>query len=156
MKSDRLAAVVISAFGLYAAPPTAQYSAVEVDRFITQKGVDFPAQYQSALADDIAREISVEYPTLIVLHEGEASKFGHPVLRINGIVTAFVPGNPIKRALIGFGAGATRVAALVRFTDSAGGPPIVARSLAGNWAATDGLARNIVKLCKSEHLVDAH
>lgn len=154
--SGRLAAAVISAFGLYAAPPSAQYSAVEVDHFITQKGVDFPVQYQSALADDIARDISVEYPTLILLHEGEASTYGHPVLRISGIVTAFIPGSSIKRALIGFGVGDTRVAALVRFTDSAGGPPILARALAGSWAATDGLAHKIVKLCKAEHLVDSH
>jgi Domain of unknown function (DUF4410) len=143
-------------FGLRAAPPPFPYSAVEVDRFLAQKGVDFPAQYQSALAGDIAREISVEYPTVIVLHEGEASNYGRPVLRISGIVTALIPGSPVKRALIGFGAGATRVAALVRFTDSAGGPPILARGLAGNWAATDGLARKIVKLCKAQHFIDSH
>jgi len=143
-------------FGLRAAPPATPYPAVEVDRFSAQKGVDFPAQYQSALAGDIAREISVDFPTVIVLHEGEASNYGHPAMRIYGIVTAFSPGSPVKRALIGFGAGATRVAALVRFTDSAGGPPILVRGLAGNWTSTDQLARRIVKLCKAEHLLESH
>jgi hypothetical protein len=156
VKCLRVTATVICVFGLNAAPRPAPYPAVEVDRFIVQKGVDFPAEYQSTLAGDIAREISVEFPTVMIVSEGQGATFGGPVLRITGIVTAFTPASPVKRVLIGFGSGAAHVAAVVRFSDSAGGPAILARDLAASWTSSDGLARNIVKLCKSEHLVESH
>jgi Domain of unknown function (DUF4410) len=151
-----LRSTVLVLFGLGfaagAAPPT-PYAVVEVDRFIIQKGVPFPPEYQTALADDIARQISVEFPTVILLRTGEGAAYGEPVLRISGIIVAFTPPSAIKKALIGFGAGSAHVAALVRFADAAGGPPILERDLTGAWAPEDGLARNIVKLCKAQHLV---
>ncbi|MGP0072480.1 MAG: DUF4410 domain-containing protein [Bryobacteraceae bacterium] len=155
-------------FGVGANPcaagqPAALYSAVEIDRFVADRGVAFPTDYQSALVDDIAREISVEFPTIITLRQGDPTPYGHAVLRISGAVTGFKPGSRTKRFLIGFGAGATVVRVRVRFIDAAGGRVLLEREMSGvTWTgvgggdsqgAADSLARRIAKFCKSAQLV---
>jgi hypothetical protein len=152
-------AIALGAFALAlaAAPPApAPYSAVEIDPFLPAPRVDFPREYQSALVDDIARELSVEFPTIMILRQGDGAP-NQPVLRISGTVTEFKPGSRTKRSLIGFGAGATVVRAEVSFQDATGGQTLQQRDLTGSTgltgvesqAASQSLAKKIVKLCKA-------
>ncbi len=147
-------------FGLHAArQPAAPYTAVEVDRFTTAPGVAFPFENRSALADDIAREISLAFPTVIIVRQGEASPEGHTPLRITGIVTKFKPS-------IGFAAGSSAVKAQVAFADAATGQVLLRRELSGlTWIALagastrtagDSLARKIAKLCNSARLIASY
>lgn len=146
--------------------PGVPYTAIEVDPFTAEPGVVFPADYRSALVDDIARETSLAFKTVIILRRGQAPPDGYRVLRITGEVTRFKPGNRAKRYLIGFGAGATVVHAEVQFTDAATGQVLVRREMAGvTWTgiaggdskgAGESLARKIAKLCNSAHLIESN
>jgi hypothetical protein len=136
-----------------AGPLPPLYTAVEVDPFVAQPGVDLPAGYQSALAEDIAREISVEFKTVIIVRPGEPVPDGHALLRISGAVTRFKPGSPEKRYLIGFGAGATAVEAQVWFTDGTTRRVLLGRLVRGTGTS---LARKIEKICNAEHLVESN
>ena len=69
-----------------AAPPPAFYTAVEVDRFVPVRGVEFPFDYRTALMEDIARETSHALITVIILHEGETPPDGRAVLRVSGLI----------------------------------------------------------------------
>lgn len=153
--------------GLNAAgPPPPLYTAVEIDRFVPDRGVAFPADYQTALVEDIAREITLAFETVIVVRQGETAPYGHGALRITGTVTRFKPGNRAKRYLIGLGAGATVVEAQVSLSDAATGQVFLNRKLKGmamtglaggdSQGAGDSLARKIVKSCNSAHLVESN
>ena len=149
-----------TSLGLHAArQPPAPYTAVEVDRFTAAPGVAFPFEYRSALADDIAREISLAFPSVIIVRQGEASPDGHAPLRITGVVTKFKPS-------IGLGAGSSGVRAQVEFSDAATGQVLLRRELSGvTWIALaggstrppgDSLTRKIAKLCNSARLVASY
>lgn len=168
VKLNALAPIAIlcaSGAGLHAAGQPSPYTAVQVDRFIPSPGVAFPADYQNALVDDIAREISLAFPTVILLREGDPAPDGHGALRISGTVTSFQPGNRTKRALIGFGAGATMLKAQVRFADAVTSRILLNREVTGmTWmgiaggdshGAAGSLARTIVKLAKTDRLIDS-
>jgi hypothetical protein len=141
----------------------APYTAIEVDRFVAERGVPFPSDYQIALVEDIAREASLAFVTIIIMREGEAAPAGQTVLRISGTVTRFQPGNKAKRYLIGFGAGATIVQAQVKLTDADTGQVLLNREAKGvTWTglaggdsqgAGESLARKIAKLVKGANLV---
>src|ERR1700684_3929161 len=104
IRTVALAAVIYAAlFGSSAAGQSpAPYSAVEVDPFVADRTVAFPVDYQKALVEDIARETSVIFKTAILLREGDATPFGHAVLRISGTVIRFKPGSNVKRSLLDF------------------------------------------------------
>jgi hypothetical protein len=167
----RIAAFVallsLAMFGLKAAGRSpGPYSAVEVDRFVGQRGIAFPTDYQTAVAQDIAREISLAFPTVLIVHQGDPAPDGHAVLRIAGVVTGFKPGNKAKRSLIGFGSGATVVKAQVWFIDGATGQVLVNREVQGTtWTGIGGgdsqdagqsLAKKLAKYCNSAHLVESN
>ncbi len=134
----------------------APYSAVEIDPFTPAPHVDFSREYQSALVDDIARELSVEFPTVMILRQGDTAP-GEPVLRILGTVTEFKPGNRTKHLLFGFGAGASVVRAEVSFQSANGGQTLQERDLTGSTGlggadsqgASESLAKKIAKICKA-------
>jgi Domain of unknown function (DUF4410) len=148
---------------LNAASPPQPYTAVQIDRFVPAAGIAFPFEYRTALVENIAREMSVEFPTVIIVRQDSPAPAGQPLLRVSAVITEFKPGNRAKRVLIGFGAGATVVRALVRFTDASSGQLFLDRELKGTTfmdtsandaqAAADSLARKIVKLCNTGHLV---
>ncbi len=157
-------AVICSVSGVKAAGPRpAPYTAVEIDRFVPVRGVAFPPDYQSALVEDIAREISLAFETVMIVRQGDAMPYGHAVLRIAGIVTQFKPGNRAKRQFIGLGAGATVVDAQIRFSDAATGQVLLTHEAKGvTWTgiaggdsrdAANSLARKVAKLCKAGHLI---
>jgi hypothetical protein len=148
---------------LNAASPPQPYSAVQIDRFVPAAGVAFPFEYRTALVENIAREMSVEFPTVMIVRQDSPPPSGQPLLRVSGVITEFKPGNRAKRVLIGFGVGATVVRVFVRFTDASSGQLFLDRELKGttfmdasaddSQAAADSLARKIVKLCNTGHLV---
>jgi hypothetical protein len=142
----RIAALAAFVFvaGLKAAgPPPPLYSAVEVDRFVAVPGTTFPVDDQTALADDIAREISLAFPVAIMVRQGDFTPYGQAVLRISGVVTRFKT----------FG-GSTIVRAQLWFIDGTSGQVLLNREIKGTIGAS--LARKIVRICNSEHLVAPH
>jgi hypothetical protein len=155
-----LAAVCAAVFATSAAgQSTAPYSAVEVDPFVADQGVVFPADYQNALVENIARETSVVFNTAVILREGDAVPFGHAVLRISGTVVKFKPGNGAKRSLPGFGAGGTVVQAEVRFADASTGQVLLIREVKGHidsQGAGESIGRKIARLCDANRFVESH
>jgi hypothetical protein len=159
------AGAVLCAMGAASAAagqPPAPYDAVEVDSFFAPEGIAFPANHQSALVEDIARELSVEFPTLAIVRQGDPTPYGHAILRIFGVVAEFKSGRRAKGGFLPFGTGAT-VRAQVRFSDAVTGQVFLVREIKGStWAggdsqaAGDSLARKIVKVCNSAHLVESH
>jgi hypothetical protein len=141
----------------------APYTAVEVDRLVAVPGVAFPTDYQGALADDMAREISLAFPAVIIVRQGDPAPYGHALLRVSGLVTRFQPGNRMKRNLIGLGAGATVVETQVWFIDAATGQVLLNRQIKGvTWtgigggdskSAGDSVAKKLTKFCNAAHLV---
>jgi hypothetical protein len=149
-----LAAVIYAGvLGLAAAAEPAPYSAVEVDPFAADQDITFPADYQMALVESIAREISLAFETVIIVRQGDPPPFGHAVLRISGTVIRFQPANPAKRSLIGFGAGATMLRARVRFADASSGQVLLIREANG---ASESVAKKIVKFCIASHLLESN
>ncbi len=140
-----LAAVICGGvLGSAASGESAPYSAVEVDPFVADRDVAFSTDYQRALVEDIAREISLAFETVIIVRQGDAPPFGHAVLRISGTVIRYQPANPAKRSLIGFRAGATMLQARVRFADASTGQVLLIREVKG---AAESVAQKIVKFC---------
>jgi len=145
--------------------PGGPYTAIEVDPFTAVQGVTFPADYQAALVDDIARETSLLFKTVIILRQGQAPPDGYRVLRIAGTITRFKPGNRTKRYLIGFGAGATVVDAQVELADASTGQVLLYRQMGGmTWTGVAGgdskgagesLAKKIAKFCNEARLIDS-
>jgi hypothetical protein len=153
------AACALPAMGQQRTP----YAALEIDRFVAESGVDFPVDYQIGVVEDLVRVTKRAFKSVEILREGEPLPQGNPVLRITGQITRFKPGNRAKRYLIGFGAGATVVKAHVKFTDAASGQVVLERDLQGiTWmgmagggseGAGDRLAKKIVELARSSHLL---
>lgn len=142
-------------------PPLVPYNAIEVDPFGANPGVGLPPAYETAIADDIARQASIEYRTIMVLHQGDPPPTGARVLRVTGRVTRFTPGNRTKRLLVPF-AGTASIEAIVQFTDATTGQLLFngefkgaasAGAQNGGESASDSLAKKIVKLCNAAHLI---
>lgn len=141
-----------TAFGQSPAP----YSAIEVDPFVADRGVTFPLDYQKALVEDIAREASVVFKTAIILRQGDATPFGHAVLRISGTIIRF--GMSAKGLLPGFGSNTINVRAQVRFADASSGQVLLIRQVKGTIdprKAGDSFARQIAKLCDENGFVQS-
>jgi hypothetical protein len=148
-----LAAVICAGVLALAAPEEpAPYSAVEVDPFAVDQGIALPPDYQSALMESIAREISLAFETVIIVRQGDPPPFGHAVLRISGTVIGFQPANPVKRSLIGFGAGGAMLRVRVRFADASTGQVLLVREVKG---ATESVAKKIVKFSITSHWLES-
>jgi hypothetical protein len=153
IRTVALAAVIYAGVLRPAAPAEpAPYSALEVDPFVADREVAFPADYQRTLVEDIAREISLAFETVIIVRQGDSPPFGHAVLRISGTIIRFQPTNPLKRSLIGFRAGATMLQARVRFADASSGQVLLIREVKG---AGESVAIKIVKFCITSHLLES-
>jgi hypothetical protein len=135
---------------------------VQVDRFGVAEGVDFPADYQIGVMEDLIKEFQKTKKLAGVLREGEALPEGKQVLLVTGTVTKFKKGSRAKRYLVGFGAGATVVTAQVKYSDATSKQVLLERKadgkvwiggMGGNSAgATSGLAKEIVKVAKDKFL----
>lgn len=142
----------LAAGGVVSASAAPPYSAVQVDPFAAANGVALPADYQAALVESIARELSVEFSTVLILREADTAPDGRAVLRISGTVTQFKPAGSAKR-LLSFGSGAASLTAEVRFGDAAAPHVLAIREFQGD---VQGIGRKIAKFCKSERLVDSN
>ena len=143
-----LSAAIWLASGSRAAPPTVRYAIIEVDRFVPVAGVALPFENRNALADDIAREISVEFPTVLIVRQDHPAGTSDPVLRISGTVLDITARSTARKLLLGVGGPA--VQAVVRLADSKSG-----RTLADRGFACDlgSLARRIAKFCNDTRLI---
>lgn len=140
-----------AAIPIVSAQSSARFTAVEVDPFAVDKSIALPAAYPTALAASIARELSVEFSTILILRQGEPAPDGQRVLRISGTVVQFRPANSAKKLLTGFG-GAV-VAAGVRFDDVATKRVVGIREF---QVAPDSLGKKIALFCRKEHLFDSN
>jgi hypothetical protein len=140
-----LAAVFFVAAALHAARQApVPYTAVEVDRFVAAPGVALSPDSQSGLADDIAREISLAFQTVIIVRDGDAAFQGRALLRISGVVTRFKT----------FGPDAAILRAKVWFIDGTTGQVLLNREVKG--LSSENLAKKIVKFCNAARLVESH
>jgi hypothetical protein len=154
-----LAALVYSSLSgpSAASQPIAPYTAVEVDVFIPDRGVALPPGYQNRFADEIAREISLEFPAVIIFRETQTPPGGQGVLRISGTITRFIPVSKTKGVLFGFGAGSAILRTQVRFGDATTGRVLLIHKIDGVDAkAADSIARKIAKLCNSARLLHSN
>ncbi|HEX5229864.1 MAG TPA: hypothetical protein VFW44_19265 [Bryobacteraceae bacterium] len=147
----KLLVSILAAAAVVSGQPADRYTAVEVDPFAVNKAVALPAGYPSALAESIARELSVEFPTILILRQGEPAPDRQRILRVSGTVLQFKAPNPAKKLLTGFGGGAA-VAAGVRFEDVATKRVVKIQEF---QAAPDSLGKKIAKFCTSERLFEA-
>jgi hypothetical protein len=146
------AGIYAGVLGPAAPAEPAPYSAVEVDPFAVVQDVALPPDYQTALMENIAREISLAFETMIIVRPGDPPPFGHAVLRISGTVIRFQPANPAKRSLIGFHTGAAMLQARVRFADASTGQVLLIREVKG---ASESVAKKIVKFCITSHWLES-
>ncbi len=139
-----------------------KYEYVQIQRFELEPGVDLPADYQIAMVEDIAKQFEGTKKVKRVLRQGEAVPDGAAALRVTGVVTKYSKGSQATRYLVGFGAGATVVAAQVKFTDTATDEVLLDKKMDGkvvmglmggkSTGATNGLAKEIVKAAKGKFL----
>jgi hypothetical protein len=140
-----------------------RYEYVQVDRFnVAEDVVDFPADYQIGIMEDLIKALQRTKNLTGVLREGETLPEGKQVLHLTGTVTKFKKGSQAARYLVGFGAGATVVVAQVRFYDATTKQLLLERKADGKvWigvmggksaGATNGLAKEIVKVVKANFL----
>jgi len=134
-----------------AEPSPAPYSAVEVDPFAADQSVALPPDYQKALVEDIARETSIAFKTVIIVRAGDPPPFGHAVLRISGTVIRYNAANAAKRSPIGFGSSRPLAAVQVRLADASTGQVFLIREVKGY---ADSLGMKIAKLCEGAHLLN--
>jgi hypothetical protein len=117
---------------------------------VADRGVAFPIDYQKALVEDIAREISLIFKTVIIVRLGDTPPFGHAVLRISGTAIRFK--NSAQRRLLRLSGGTATVQAQVRFADASTGQVLLVREVKGN---PDSVGKKVAELCNSMGLVDS-
>lgn len=154
-----IAVVAVVAMSMAAASP----KDIEITAFEAAKGVDLPPDFQAALLDELAKQLTESKKFAKVLRPGEApADPAAPRLKLTGIVTNVEEGSRAARALVGFGAGSAHMAAHVKFIDAASGEVKFESDtrgrLLGTWSVGGGdaikvardLAKNIVKLAKEK------
>jgi hypothetical protein len=138
-----------------------KYQAIEITRFDVKAGADLPPDYLTELMKDVANQLYDTNKFKQVARPGEApADPGAPLLRLVGTVTEFKKGSQMKRYMIGFGAGKTKIVVHVKFIDAATGSVILERDVDGkvvigvlggkSEGATNGVAKEIAKVVKKE------
>jgi hypothetical protein len=136
-----------------------QYQNIEVMRFDTLNGIDFPPDYLATMMEELVHELGGTNRFQQVLREGETpAEANTPTVQLVGTVTEFAKGNRAVRYMVGFGAGKTKVKAHVKFIDSATGRTVLEKDVDGKvWigfiggesiGATRGLAKEVAKVAK--------
>jgi len=137
-----------------------KYSCVQVNRFDVEQGVDFPADYQLGMVEDMVKQVGKVKGVQQVLREGEKAPEGQAVLLITGTVTKFKKGSQAARYIVGFGAGSTVVTAQIKVYDAATKELLLDRKVDGkvvmgvmggkSEGATNGLAKEVAKVTKEK------
>ncbi len=128
-----IAAIASSTFG-QATNTTLRdrYHAIEVAKFDIPQDVNFPAKRVATLQDEIVRQLQESKKVGEIIRIGD--KVPHPndpLLKLNGAVLRFKPGNQAERYFIGFGAGSTEIYAHVSLADAASGRIFVTEVIQG-------------------------
>ncbi len=160
-----LSIVVFFASGAFSqskAPTPTPYQNVLVENFTVESGVEFsPEQMKSLMADIVLALTNTKKFDKVAL---SADKPEFPsdqrTLKIVGEVVKYKKGNRAARYFIGFGAGATKVNANVKFMDLASGSILLEREVDGvvwiglfggeSGGAKSGLAKEISNLAKKQ------
>jgi hypothetical protein len=140
---------------------TSRYKTVEVIPFESKEGVLFPPDFHIRLTEELVKELTSSKRFASVLREGEApGEEGGPALKLMGTVTEFKKGSQMKRYMIGFGAGKTKIKAAIKFTDATTGDLVyedevdgkVVMGFAGgdSMGAAHGLAKEVAKVAKEK------
>lgn len=138
-----------------------KYETVEVATFDTKEGIAFPPDFSVRLNEELVMELQKSKRFAEVLREGEAPREeGAPALKLVGTITEFKKGSQMKRYLIGFGAGKTKIVASIKFVDRTTGDVVfedqvdgkVIMGLAGgeSMGAAHGLAKEVAKVAKQK------
>jgi hypothetical protein len=138
-----------------------RYASVQVAPFDTKEGVAFPPDFSVRLTEELLKELAGSERFTEVLREGESpSEEAAPRVKLAGTVTEFKKGSQMKRYMIGFGAGKTKIKATVRFTDAASGDVVFEKDVDGkvimgfaggdSMGAAHGLAKEVAKVAKEK------
>lgn len=136
------------------------YQVIEVMRFNSGPGVDFPPDYLATMMEELVAQLTETGKFQQVLRQGETpAQANTPTIRLIGTVTDFNKGSRAMRYVVGFGAGKTKVKAHVKFIDSSTGDVRLEKNVDGAvWigfiggesiGATRGLAKEVAKLAAS-------
>lgn len=105
---------------------------VEVEKFTVKEKVEFEEENLKSLMTEIItalRELN-KFQKVNYL-DATSEKASEPTLKITGEVTKYSKGNRAARYLVGFGAGATKVKAKVKFFDSISGDLLLEKEIDG-------------------------
>ncbi len=138
-----------------------KYQNIEVVRFDIQEGVEFPPESRDVVMAQVVEELKQLKRFKQVSNVGETIPEGAgPTVRLTGTITKYKAGSRAKRYLIGFGAGATKVVAHIKFVDPATGNVLFEKDVDGKvWigmfggessGATRGLAKAVAKVTKKQ------
>ncbi|HYG80273.1 MAG TPA: DUF4410 domain-containing protein [Pyrinomonadaceae bacterium] len=136
-----------------------KYQNIEVVKFDIQEGVNFPPESRDVIMAQVVEELKELKKFTQVSNVGETVPEGAgPTVRLTGTITKYKPGSRAKRYLIGFGAGATKVVAHIKYVDTATGNVLFEKDVDGKvWiglfggdssGATRGLAKEVSKVTK--------
>ena len=138
-----------------------KYQNIEVVKFEIQEGVNFPPESRDVIMSQVVEELKQLKKFTQVSNVGETVPEGAgSTVRLSGTITKYKPGSRAKRYLIGFGAGATKVVAHIKFVDAATGNVLYEKDVDGKvWiglfggdssGATRGLAKEVAKVTKKQ------
>jgi hypothetical protein len=157
--------VVLSAMSAFAQTKKT-YQSIEVETFTLAEKVEFePAQLENLMSGiifSLKKTNKFQNVTLLNQKSENTEKSDktstEPTLKIVGEVTKYSKGSRAARYFIGFGAGATKIKAKVKFIDSASGTVLLEKEVDGTvWigvfggssdGAKSGVAKDIASIAK--------
>jgi hypothetical protein len=129
-----------------------KYRSLEIARFALKSGLEFPEDYLGKMQADIVHEVMEKNKFLMVFAAEDRPKITlPPMLRLEGQVTEFDPGNRAERYLIGFGAGKTKVVVHVKVIDPTAGKTLFEDDVDGKvimgtlGGSSSGVTRSLAK-----------
>lgn len=145
-------------------PPTpvkGKYQNIEIVAFDIKPGVEFPPDSLKVMMPEIVDEVRKLKKFKQVASEGDAkTDASGATMRLTGTVSKYKPGNRTARYMVGFGAGAAKVVAHIKFTDSATNEVLYEKDVDGKViiglfggnsnGATRGLAKEVAKVTEKK------
>jgi hypothetical protein len=145
----------------YAQSPKNHYRSIEIARFNVEPGTEVPPDFVVAVMNDLTEQLrKTNKFEMVFREEGGLTSAPTPALKLSGAIKEFKKGSRAKRYLIGFGAGKTKIAAHVRFTDRETGEVLFEDDVDGkvvigafggdSMGAARGLAKEVGKVTKKQ------
>jgi hypothetical protein len=134
---------------------------IAISVFEVDKGAEIPEDLVGKLKEELPRRLTdTKKFNRIFTTQDFPENQSVPTLRLTGTIVAYDSGNRAERYLVGFGAGAARLVAHIRFTNSATGRTVFERDVTGkirggmyggsSSGVADQLAKEIARVVKSE------